>query len=97
MSCHPQNGGGDDDWGEDVTEEAVQARIEDLSGHVTSLTMNSEMEKTQVERVDSFYKLVEVCVCVCVCNVYINPYNNTVCVKIVPKLTAVVILTISVL
>ena len=63
LSCFPQNGDdGDDDWGEDVTEEAVQARIEDLSGHVTSLTMNSETEKTQAERVDSFYKLVEVCV-----------------------------------
>ncbi len=54
------DGGGDDDWSADVTEDAVKARIEDLAGHVTNITLTSDLEKTMVDRVDSFYKLVEV-------------------------------------
>ncbi len=44
-----------------MTEDAVKARIEDLAGHVTNLTLPNDQEKTTIERVDCFYKLVEVC------------------------------------
>ncbi len=43
-----------------MTEDAVKARIEGLAGHVTNITLTSDLEKTMVDRVDSFYKLVEV-------------------------------------
>ena len=58
---HLQNGKGrDDGWSVDVSEEAVKARIEDLSSHISTLTLTSELEKTNLERVDMFYKMIEV-------------------------------------
>jgi len=48
-----------------VTEAAVAGRMEDLSGHVTSLTLTTDMEKSVGDRVDLFYRLVEVGRCTC--------------------------------
>ena len=66
-----------------MTEDAVKARIEDLVGHVTNIIMlTSDLDKTMVDRVDSFYKLVEVssiiagstCICTSVLAVYYQKY-----------------------
>ena len=51
----------DVDWGEDVSEAAVQARrIQELSGAVSSMVVTEDLEKTPSERVDIFYAYVKV-------------------------------------
>ena len=58
----PQNGDdpGDDDWSVDTSEAAVKARMENLTDQATSLALTSDLEKKTNERVDIFYKFVEV-------------------------------------
>ena len=51
----------DVDWGEDVSDAAVQARrIQELSGAVSSMVVTDDLEKTSTERVDIFYAFVKV-------------------------------------
>ena len=49
------------DWSEDVTEEAVKRRMEDLSGGVKGLVMNDDLDKSAEERINMFFQFVKVC------------------------------------
>lgn len=49
----------DDDWALDVSEEAVRARMQDLTDGVKGLTINDDLEKSEKERVDIFYAKVK--------------------------------------
>lgn len=50
----------DDDWGEDFSEEAVKKRMEELSDAAKQMAFTDDLEKTQEERLNMFYKFVEV-------------------------------------
>ena len=54
------------DWSEDVTEEAVKKRMEDLSGGVKGLVMNDDLDKSAEERINMFFQFVKVCFLSCV-------------------------------
>lgn len=59
----PQNGDGvpeDEVWSVDTSEEAVKARMENLSEQASALALTSDLDKTVSERVDLFFKFVEV-------------------------------------
>uniref|UniRef100_A0A171A8G6 Eukaryotic translation initiation factor 5 n=1 Tax=Triatoma infestans TaxID=30076 RepID=A0A171A8G6_TRIIF len=49
----------DDDWAVDVSEEAVRARLQDLTDGAKNLTMTDDLEKTEKERMDIFYGTVK--------------------------------------
>jgi len=49
----------DDDWGVDVSEEAVRARQQELSEGVKSLAVTEDTEKSEKDRMDIFYKFFE--------------------------------------
>lgn len=49
----------DDDWGVDVSEEAVRARQQELSDGVKSLAVTEDTEKPEKDRLDIFYKFLE--------------------------------------
>lgn len=49
----------DDDWGEDTSDAAVQARMEALSGAAKSLMISDDLEKSYQERIDMFYSYVK--------------------------------------
>jgi len=65
----------------DTSEEAVKARTENLSEHISALALSGDAELSSNQRVDKFYKFVDVsaldsiikynilhmCVCVCMC------------------------------
>ena len=52
----------DVDWGEDVSDAAVQARrMQELTGAVSSMVVTDDLEKTPTERVNIFYNYVKVC------------------------------------
>lgn len=46
----------------DTSEEAVRKRMEKLSDGATALTLNNDLEKTSIERLNIFFEHVEVCV-----------------------------------
>ena len=73
----------DDDWSVDTSAEAVKQRMEDLSSQATNLALTSDLEKSTSERVNMFFKFVEVCaVWVCVrIMAHNDPYMST-CVSI---------------
>ena len=48
------------DWGEDVSEDAVKQRLDEISGAARSMTLSDDLEKTQSERVNIFYDFVKV-------------------------------------
>ena len=50
----------DVDWGEDVSEDAVKQRLDEISGAARSMTLSDDLEKTQSERVNIFYDFVKV-------------------------------------
>ncbi|CAK9806788.1 Eukaryotic translation initiation factor 5 [Anthophora plagiata] len=52
-------GGDDDNWAVDVSEEAVRARLQDLTDGAKGMTITDDLEKTEKERMDMFYKLVK--------------------------------------
>ena len=55
------NDGYDDDeadWGEDVSEEAVRKRMEALSGGLGGLVIDNDLEKSEEDRINIFYKYV---------------------------------------
>lgn len=44
----------------DTSEAAVKARSENLSEHISTLTLNESAELTPSQRLDKFFKYVEV-------------------------------------
>lgn len=51
----------DVDWGEDVSDAAVQARrMEQLTGAISTMVVTDDLEKTPAERVNIFYNYVKV-------------------------------------
>ncbi|XP_072390039.1 eukaryotic translation initiation factor 5 [Diabrotica undecimpunctata] len=56
------NGGSDDDqteWAVDVSEEAVRARMQDLSDGAKNMTISDDLEKSEKERMDILYNMVK--------------------------------------
>jgi len=53
------DGGDDDDWGEDFSEEAVKQRMDELSGAAKGLALTDDLEKTDKDRMDILYKLIK--------------------------------------
>lgn len=49
---------GDDNWAVDVSEEAVRARMQDLTDGAKGLTIDEDTDKTEKERMDIFYNKV---------------------------------------
>lgn len=47
-----------DDWSEDVTDEAIQRRMEDLSGGIKGLIVHGDLEKSPEERINMFFQFV---------------------------------------
>lgn len=56
--CVTQNG--DEDWSVDTSEAAVKARSENLSEHISTLTLTKDIELTPSQRLDKFFKYVDV-------------------------------------
>lgn len=48
-----------DNWAVDVSEEAVRARLQDLTEGAKGMTISDDLDKTEKERMDMFYKLVK--------------------------------------
>jgi len=46
------------DWGEDVSDEAVTQRMKELSGGLGGLVIDNDLEKSEEERINIFYKFV---------------------------------------
>lgn len=57
----------DDDWSMDTSKEAVKARLEDLTDTANALALNDDLEKTPQERLDLFFKFVDVSYCLTRC------------------------------
>lgn len=51
--------GDDANWAVDVSEEAVRARLQDLTEGAKGMTISDDLDKTEKERMDIFYKLVK--------------------------------------
>ncbi|XP_071961779.1 eukaryotic translation initiation factor 5-like [Antedon mediterranea] len=49
----------DKDWSVDTSQAAVAERMKDLTDGAKGLTLNDDLEKTQAERIDIFYKYVQ--------------------------------------
>ncbi|XP_063993985.1 eukaryotic translation initiation factor 5 [Diachasmimorpha longicaudata] len=49
----------DAEWAVDVSEEAVRARLQDLTDGAKGMTISEDLEKSEKERMDIFYKLVK--------------------------------------
>lgn len=49
----------DDDWGEDVSDEAVAKRMKELTDAAKNMAMSDDLEKTANERMDLFYNFVK--------------------------------------
>ncbi|XP_071512104.1 eukaryotic translation initiation factor 5-like [Diadema antillarum] len=49
----------DYEWSVDTSEDAVNQRMQSLTGGAKGLTLNDDLEKTQQERLDIFYKFVK--------------------------------------
>lgn len=55
----PPEKDGDCEWAADVSEEAVRARMQDLTDGAKHMTFNDDLEKTEKERMDMFYTMVK--------------------------------------
>jgi translation initiation factor 5 len=51
--------GKDDDWSVDVSDDAVRKRQQDLSEGVKGLTVSDDLEKSEKDRMDIFFKFVK--------------------------------------
>ncbi|XP_056644865.1 eukaryotic translation initiation factor 5-like [Diorhabda sublineata] len=61
-SAMENNEGSEDDqteWAIDVTEEAIKARMQDLSDGVKNMTITDDLDKSEKERMDIFYNMVK--------------------------------------
>lgn len=54
------NADDEDDWCEDTSDAAVQARLEAISGAAKTITISDDLEKSPQERIDMFYSFVKV-------------------------------------
>ena len=93
--AHDDDDDDDVDWGEDVSEDAVnKRRMEELSGAVSSMVVTDDLDKSPRERVDIFYAFIKVIttstlstnllffstsVCDCINN------NNNIIIKIIVR------------
>lgn len=63
MKTLDNNGEGADEddkgWTVDVSEEAVRARMQDLTDGAKNMTISDDLEKTEKERMDIFYVMVK--------------------------------------
>lgn len=63
ISDKPVNNGASDDdqteWAVDVSEEAVRARMLDLTDGAKNMTINDDLEKSEKERMDIIYNMVK--------------------------------------
>lgn len=50
----------DEDWGDDVSEVAIAKRMQELSAGAKGLTFNSDLEKSQEERLEILFEFVKV-------------------------------------
>ena len=55
-----QEEGDDEEWSVDTSEEAIAQRMLALSSGAKGLTLNDDLEKTASERLEIFYKFVQV-------------------------------------
>ena len=55
-----ENGPADDEWSEDTSAEAVKNRQLTLGEGIKGLVVNDDLEKTEKERFDIFFKFVKV-------------------------------------
>lgn len=53
------NADDEDDWCEDTSDAAVQARLEAISGAAKTMTVCDDLEKSPQERIDMFYSFVK--------------------------------------
>lgn len=49
----------DDNWAVDVSEEAVRARLLDLTDGAKNMTLSDDLEKSEKQRMDLFYEFVK--------------------------------------
>ncbi|XP_050405018.1 eukaryotic translation initiation factor 5 [Patella vulgata] len=49
----------DDNWGEDISEEAIKQRMEELTDAAKGLALTDDLEKSPEERIDMFYKYLQ--------------------------------------
>lgn len=49
----------DETWSADVSEEAVRARLQDLTDGAKNMTLSDDADKTEKERLDIFYEMVK--------------------------------------
>lgn len=54
-----ENNEDDLDWGEDVSDEAVKARMHALSSAARNMTIDEDLEKSEHERIDIFYNYLK--------------------------------------
>jgi translation initiation factor 5 len=59
LSSHTASGDDDETWTVDVSEEAVRARLLDLTEGAKNMTLNEDLEKTEKQRMDLFYEYVK--------------------------------------
>ena len=50
----------DDDWGDDFTEEAIKARMEELSDAAKGLAFTDDLEKPAEDRLNMVYEMLKV-------------------------------------
>ena len=67
----------EDDWSVDTSKEAVKARLEVLSDGANALALNDDLEKSSQERLNIFYKFIEVCSCIMLVSHFISDYLIT--------------------
>jgi len=59
LNNHQKGDHDDEEWAVDVSEEAVRARLQDLTDGAKNLTLTEDLEKTEKERMDIFYAIVK--------------------------------------
>ena len=76
--CLFQNG--DDEWSVDISEAAVKARSENLSEHISTLALTNDAELPSSQRLDKFFKFVDVREgFFCWCRQSTSQYNGVYC------------------
>lgn len=59
IEAPPEHEGDDDDWGEEISDEAIKQRMEELSGAAKGLALTDDLEKTDKDRMDIIYNLIK--------------------------------------
>ena len=50
----------EDDWGEEISEEAVKQRLEELTAAAKGLAFTDDLEKSSEERINMLYQYIKV-------------------------------------